>query len=235
MMNLLAVAAVYLTGRRFFARKAGLLAALMYAVYPAAVKGSRFLWNQNLAAPFVMLFILTGLMGYYGNNKSSRVAHLPLLSLAGQCHPTLFLLLPVSLTCWVYAWRHQISARRRMLRQTALGGMLAVMLMLPWMVGTSQLLSAMGPSSDITAGSAPSIERMAEIIYRVLAGEFSVYGGPLKDSPNLVHDNPNQPALAVLAIVAAVWLVIGAWLRRDRFPGLVVVLGFFLVPTLVMV
>ena len=235
MINLLAVAIVYLTGRRFFDLKAGLLAALLYAIYPAAVIGSRFMWNQNLAAPFVTFFILTGLMGYYGNHKAARVAHLPLLSLAGQCHPTLFLLFPVSIVCWFYAWCNLISARRQIFSQTALGGVLAVMLMLPWMVGTNQILSAMGPVNNITAGSAPSLREMAEIIYGVLAGVFAVYGGPLKDSPNLAQDNPNQPALAVLAIVAALWLVAGAWQRRDRFPGLVVVLGFFLVPALVIV
>ena len=235
MLNLLAVAVVYVTGRRFFDRKAGLVAALLYAIYPAAVTSSRFVWSLNLPAPFVMLFILSGLLGYYENKKFARIAHLPLLSLAGQCEPALFLLFPMSAACWIHAWRYRSGARRQIFGQTALGGIFAVMLMLPWMVGIIQLLVAMGPGGNITAGSAPSLRGMAEIIYGVLAGVFAVYGGPLKDSSNLAQDNPNQPVLAVLAIVAALWLVAGASLRRDWFPGLVVVLGFFLVPAMVMI
>ena len=235
MMNVIAVAAIYFIGKQYFHYKTGLVACMLYAIYPAAIKGSRFIWNQNLAAPFVMLYIATALMGYYGNRKYARLAHLPLLSLAGQCHPTLFLLFPISLTCWAHNWRAGRSGRSSRLLQTICSGLLSAITMLPWLYGVISQLGASRSEIDLSTGDGPGSVGMATIIYRLTAGVFSVYGDSLSHSPNPLHDNPNQTLLVAIAIVASGWLLLRIWNTSDWLPGLVILQGFLAVPALILI
>ena len=63
LINLIGVAVVHMIGTRYFGRITGLLAMFFFAINPVAVHHSRFIWNSNLAAPFVMLFMLSTLLG----------------------------------------------------------------------------------------------------------------------------------------------------------------------------
>ncbi len=138
MMNLIAVALTYGLGARYFGRRAGLIAALLYAVHPEAVNASRIINNAQIGAPFVMLYLLTGLLGYYDDKRLARLAHLPALSLAGQCHPYSFALAPISLILIVSAWWRRPNQRRSILIHTVVSGLIAGAFMLPWMIGTYQ-------------------------------------------------------------------------------------------------
>jgi hypothetical protein len=138
MMNVIAVALTYVIGARYFGRRAGLIAALLYAVHPEAVNASRIINNAQIGAPFVMLYLLTGLSGYYDDKRIPRLAHLPALSLAGQCHPYSFALAPISLLLIASAWRRHPNQWRSILIHTVVSGLIAGLFMLPWMIGTYQ-------------------------------------------------------------------------------------------------
>lgn len=59
---------VYLTGKKFFGTKAGLIAAVLYAVSPIVIAYSRSSWNPNLM-PFFSLSILY--LSYFAVKKNS--------------------------------------------------------------------------------------------------------------------------------------------------------------------
>src|SRR5207237_8330923 len=56
LLNVLAVLLPYLFTRRYFGRLTAVLAALLYATASEPVFFSRFIWQQNMIAPFVVLF-----------------------------------------------------------------------------------------------------------------------------------------------------------------------------------
>ncbi len=57
LLNVLAVVLTYAVVRRYYGRVAGSVAGLFYAGAQLAVFYSSFLWNQNLLAPFLPLFL----------------------------------------------------------------------------------------------------------------------------------------------------------------------------------
>ena len=62
-LNILAILFTYAVVRRYYGRLAATTAAAFYAVAPLTVSYSRFIWNQNLLAPFVPLFLCALLWG----------------------------------------------------------------------------------------------------------------------------------------------------------------------------
>jgi hypothetical protein len=223
--NLIAVAVVQVIGVRYFGRITGLLAAFFFATNPVAVHHSRFIWNSNLAAPFVMLFVLSTLRGYYDRKPLARLAHLPMLSLAGQCHPSLFLIAPLAFISWMHAWRLSKGSRQHLIAHTTLSAILALALMAPWGIGLYRHLSTLEYLRPITTGSSPGLQGVAKTIYSALGGSFGTFA----------QDAPSLPHLAILTLVAAAWLLARGLSCKDGLPGLLAVLGFFVVPTVVVV
>ena len=225
LMNIVAVAIVHLIGTRYFGRIAGLLATFLFAINPAAVHSSRFIWNPNLAAPFVMLFLLITLRGYYDHKASCRLAHLPMLSLAGQCHPSLFLLAPIAFISWMHAWRLSKGSRQRLIAHTCFSAILALALMAPWGIGLYRHLSTLEYLRPFATGSASEWQLSTNRVLATLSGSFGVYA----------QDIPSLPALGFLTYCASAWLLARGASRRDGLPGLLAVLGFFLLPVIVAV
>lgn len=95
LMNVIAVGLVYVVGDHYFNRKTAFAAAFLYAIHPEAATVSRIVNNAQIGAPFVMLYLLTGLKGYYEDKRWARLLHLPMFGLAGQCHPYVFMTAPV--------------------------------------------------------------------------------------------------------------------------------------------
>jgi 4-amino-4-deoxy-L-arabinose transferase-like glycosyltransferase len=223
LVNLVAVALVQLVGRRYFSPITGLLAAFFLAINPMTVHHSRFIWNPNLAPPFVMLFLLTILQGFYREKSSARLSHLPMLCLAGQCHPTMFLLAPMAFIGWIHAWRHSKSNRRDIVIHTLLSGLIALVLMVPWIIGLYKHISTLEYLRQIPHRDTPGWQEVIHMIHSALSGSFDTFA----------QDIPSMPALSILTIVAALWLTIRGLARKEGLPGLLAVTGFFSVPIVV--
>ena len=223
LLNLIAIAIVHAIGKRYFGPLSGLLAAFFLAINPIAVHHSRFIWNPNLAPPFVMLFVMTTLFGYYGKKPIARLAHLPALSLAGQFHPTIFLLTPIAILSWLYGWRHHKSERRRIYMHTVFSGLIALLLMVPWAIGLYKHIGRLEYLRPIPHRIAPDWHDVTNMIFASLSGSFDTFG----------QDIPSLPALGFLTLVGALWLLIRGLSHKEDFPGLIIVAAFFTVPIVV--
>ncbi|MEK7277364.1 MAG: glycosyltransferase family 39 protein, partial [Chloroflexota bacterium] len=218
-LNVIAVALVYLTGKKVFSRPAALIAAVLYAVHPEALISGRGIWNPNVAAPFVALFILTGLLGYYHNNRWARIIHLPALSLAVQCHPSAILLLPITLVLGGHALRQRPDRRREIIGQTMISGAIAALTLLPW--GAGLYLAWQSPSAQTVITPLPN---------RGWGYTFTT----IYEGLGYWRKHYSQPIVPVLTAIASLWLLARSF-RKEGMPGLAVVMGFFLVPVLALI
>ncbi|MBM4423106.1 MAG: hypothetical protein FJ030_06885 [Chloroflexi bacterium] len=216
-MNLAAVALVYFIGRRFFSRPAGLIAALLMAVHPETIMFGRGIWNSNLGAPFVMLFVATALLGYYHDHRWARVAHLPALSLGLQCHPAAVLLLPITAVAGLYAWVWRPGKRRELILETALGGAIALFTLLPWGIGIYGATQNGGPQSEVNALKNRGLAYTIQVLYEGLG---------------YWRKHFSQGIVPGLMAAGSLWLIARSLRRRDGLPGLIAVMGFFLIPIL---
>lgn len=218
--NTVAVALVYFIGVRFFSRPAGIVAALLYAVHPEAVGTGRGIWNPNLGAPFIMLYVATGLLGYCRDRRWARILHLPSLSLGVQCHPGAALLAPITAVLMFHALRSNSTRRRSIMWHTALSGMLAALTLLPWGAGLYLAAQAGGLQAEINTLPNRGLVYTVTTIYEGLG---------------YWRKHFSQIIVPALVIVGSLWLAARSLRRRDGVPGLVAVMGFFLVPALALV
>jgi 4-amino-4-deoxy-L-arabinose transferase-like glycosyltransferase len=93
LLNVVAVLLTYIFVRRYYGRFAGTTAALLYAAAPKLVEYSRFIWQQNMLAPFVVLFFFALFWGVVDRRKGWFCPAVILLSIAIQLHETAFLLI----------------------------------------------------------------------------------------------------------------------------------------------
>ncbi len=225
LMNTVAVGVLYLVLYRYFGLWAAILGSVLYAVHPHMVFASRVINNAQLGAPLVMLYIFTGLLGYYENRGWARLAHFPLLSLAGQCHPHSFALAPISVALFVHSWiNHRPGQRRTVLLQTVVGACIAAVTLVPWGIGVYQFSQHV----DVlhTVQNMPSTGEVQDSI------GFGGLGHILRLSYDLerVPRNWLRPVQAGITITGAVWLLVRALRHRKELPGLIMVLGLIIVP-----
>ncbi|MDP6792692.1 MAG: glycosyltransferase family 39 protein, partial [Anaerolineales bacterium] len=224
LMNTFAVAVLYIISHRYFGRWAAIIGAVLYAVHPHMVFASRVINNAQLGAPLVMLYVLTGLIGYYENRSWARMAHLPLLSLAGQCHPHSFALVPISVALMLYSWMNRPRQRRTLLLQTAAGACIAAVTMAPWAIGLYQFSQHVDVLQ--TVQNMPSTGEVQE----------SIGFGGLRYILRLAYDlervprNWLRPVQASITITGAAWLLFRVIRHRKDFPGIIIVLGLIIVP-----
>jgi hypothetical protein len=103
-IDALAVFFLYFAGRDLAGRWAGIAAAFMYAVLPAAVMHARVIWNPNLV-PFFSAVALWGTIGFARFGESRRLAAAFFaLGCAAQGHPLALVLLPVVLVAAARDW-----------------------------------------------------------------------------------------------------------------------------------
>ncbi len=219
--------------RLYFGRNAGLFASALYAAHPTAVLASRFIWNPNLAAPFVMLFLYTGLQGYYQSRRIPRMLHLPTLALAILCHPSHALLLPVSLLFWSWAWWNHAAERRAFIVQVGASGAIAMLLLAPWLAGNLQIAATTYSTENMrTLGDWMPLQTPdLTVVNTALAGE----GCWRNNCPMLLGERP--PAfmthfLPGITLVAAAWTLFLGALQRRVLPPLVIAAAFFLPPAI---
>jgi len=93
LLNTLAVLLAYLFTRRYYGPLAGITAALLYAAAAKPLNYSRFIWQQNMLAPLVVLFMFALFCGVVERRKGWFFPAVFLLGMAYQLHETSILLL----------------------------------------------------------------------------------------------------------------------------------------------
>ena len=234
--NLLPLVFAHNIARRYFGHRAGFLAALLYAVHPTAVIASRFVWNPNLAAPFVMLYLYTGLRGYYEGSRLAQTLHLPFLSLGIICHPAVALLAPLTPGLWWWRHRHTLnnSATRPSINKPAgFGILIAILIISPWIVGNLHLATAAPEPSAITI--IPGMEQLhppsIEPILHVVAGK----GCAKHHCPMLSGDRPRlylTHLLPIVTLASTIWILCLGVSRRAILPPMLIATALLLPPTL---
>jgi hypothetical protein len=110
LFNVLAVLLTYVFVRRYYGRLGAVIASLLYATAFNTLLYSRFIWQQNLVAPFVVLFIFTLFWGAVDRRKGWLFPALLLLGILVQLHETtiilsVLLLLALLLAPGTVSWR----------------------------------------------------------------------------------------------------------------------------------
>ena len=92
LFNVIAILLTYIFVRRYYGRIAAIIASLLYATAAEPLYFSRFIWQQNLIAPFVVLFIFTLFWGAVDRRKGWLFPALLLLGILFQLHETTIIL-----------------------------------------------------------------------------------------------------------------------------------------------
>ena len=99
LLNSLAALGVWWLGREAWGKRAGLLAALLFATSPYLVFYSRSVWSQNLLAPLAVLWAVALVSGLKRGNPWLIGLHAFLAGFVGQIHFAGFALALASLWC----------------------------------------------------------------------------------------------------------------------------------------
>lgn len=111
-IGVMTVALIYYLGKNFFNRKAGLLAAFLYAISPVTIAYSNFSWNPNPLPFFTLLFIF----GLYKVNKTGNFLWMILtgasLAASLQMHYLSLILIPVAGVLYTHEIWYRRSQKR---------------------------------------------------------------------------------------------------------------------------
>ena len=106
LVNILAIALLYVLAARYGGRRAGFVAALLYATASGPVHYSRFIWQQNLMAP-ALLLLLGALLAGLIDRRGGWLGWAALFwGIAIQLHPTSAALLVVIAFALALTWRN---------------------------------------------------------------------------------------------------------------------------------
>ncbi|MGZ3581507.1 MAG: ArnT family glycosyltransferase [Ktedonobacterales bacterium] len=103
--NIVAVLLLYRLTDRYIGRRAAFAVGLLYATAPWPIYFSRFIWQQNLLAPIVILFIWTLCRGLIDRKRGWLGWNVVLWGIAVQLHPSAAPLLALTALGVVWAWR----------------------------------------------------------------------------------------------------------------------------------
>ncbi len=95
--NILAVALLYGVANRYLGRRAAFAATLLYATASGPITYSRFIWQQNLLAPILILFFWTLCLGVMDHKRGWLGWNVLLWGVAIQLHPTALPLIALTL------------------------------------------------------------------------------------------------------------------------------------------
>src|SRR3989449_2416661 len=87
-----AVLLAYFFVRRYYGRLAGIVAALLYATSASTIHYGRFIWQQNMMSPFVILFMFALYWGVVDRRRGCFAPAVLLLGLLFQLHQSAALL-----------------------------------------------------------------------------------------------------------------------------------------------
>jgi len=115
LLNILGVLLTYIFVRRYYGRIASIIASLLYATAAEPLHFNRFIWQLNIIAPFVVLFIFALFWGVVDRRKGWLFPALVLLGILIQLHITIVILSSLLLVALV------LSPGTVRLRDLALG------------------------------------------------------------------------------------------------------------------
>lgn len=92
--NVAGVALCYIFALRYFGRPVAAMGTLLFAVSPAAVGYSRFLWPPNYLAPLLILWAMAMYAGGVRGRRAMLIPAVVLLVLGALLHVTVLLLVP---------------------------------------------------------------------------------------------------------------------------------------------
>jgi hypothetical protein len=101
--NVIAVLLTYIFVRRYYGRLAAVIASLLYATASNTLFYSRFIWQQNLIAPFVVLFLFALFWGVVDRRKGWLFPALLSLGILVQLHETTIILSVLLLVAFLFA------------------------------------------------------------------------------------------------------------------------------------
>lgn len=105
LLNVVAVILLYFLADRYIGRRAAFAAGLLYASAGWPVYFSRYIWQQNLLAPVVLLFFWTICRGVLERRSGWLGWNVLLWGIAIQLHPSAAALLGVTVVAAMLAWR----------------------------------------------------------------------------------------------------------------------------------
>jgi 4-amino-4-deoxy-L-arabinose transferase-like glycosyltransferase len=202
--NVIGVAICYVAALRGLGRRVAAWSALLFAVCPASVWYSRFLWQQNFLAPLLGLWALTLFVALKDRGRRWFVAHILLLTVCILLHPTVAFLIPVTLaTLW-------LSPHRPGRREYVLAVLGLLLLLAPTL-----LWQAQSGWSDLNI-LFHSSQASARYDFEVAVALFGVLGAPFPQT--LGAGTPFDrltPVFNILTALTVLLLVVG-WLRLTR-------------------
>ncbi|GAC1301004.1 MAG: hypothetical protein NVSMB27_41360 [Ktedonobacteraceae bacterium] len=106
LFNVIAVIIAYIFTRRYYGRLAAIIAALLYATAETNIVFSRFIWQPNMMAPFVILFLCALYWGVVERRRGWLFPALLLLGVMYQLHGiAATLVLPLVAALFLAPWR----------------------------------------------------------------------------------------------------------------------------------
>jgi 4-amino-4-deoxy-L-arabinose transferase-like glycosyltransferase len=198
--NVVGVAICYVAALRGFGRRVAAWSALFFAVCPASVWYSRFLWQQNYIAPLLGLWALTLFAAVKDRGGRWFAPHIILLIACILLHPTVAYLAPVTL---VALW---LSPHRPRLPEYTLAAVGVLLLSAPTLLWQAQ--SDWSDLNILFRSSQASPRYDGEVAVAL----FNILGGP---SPQTLGAgtlfNKLMPFFNVLTSLTVLLLVVG-WL-----------------------
>lgn len=103
--NVLAIGLLYALATRYHSQRAGVIAALLYATASGPVHYARFIWQQNLLAPVVLLLFWSILLAVVERRSGWLGWAVLLWGAATELHPTAAPLLGLIAVALAFTWR----------------------------------------------------------------------------------------------------------------------------------
>ena len=210
LLNVVAIAVTYVMVRRYYGIRPALIAIILLAVNPWAINFSRKIWAQNMLPLFIVLVVYSGLAGYIEKRRWGQLFHLPILVLAGQIHYAAFTIIPVSAFLL-------IVHRKNINRYTFCGGLIALVLMLPFAVGMLQAgfdnpaaIEAVLTTDSEDQPTELSTQAIEDIDLLISGRDIHALAGPerfqeyLETVPNAY---PLFRLLSIFLFVGTIWLI----------------------------
>jgi 4-amino-4-deoxy-L-arabinose transferase-like glycosyltransferase len=198
-LNVIGVGVLWWIAHRYFSPIVALIASLTYAVSPWAVLYSRKIWAQDYVAPFLLLGVALGLLGFVEKKRWAQVLCLPVLLFAVQIHFAAWALLPLYVVF--------ILTSRSSVRTWAVSLALSALVLAPFIVGILQTLS------DDPNRISDALNRSEASQGLGLSGDALRYTAYLASGLGVetwVAPNRQAELLASVPVLPALWLMVGA-------------------------
>ena len=212
LVNIFAIGLLYALATRYGGRRAGFVAALLYATASGPVHYSRFIWQQNLMAP-VLLLLLGAILAGLVERRAGWLGWAALFwGIAIQLHPTAAIALAVIAFALALTWR---DIRRRDLARAALALAALFAPMLLWELAShgSDLSRYLAFSSRASVTDLTALTIYGALISPAASGS---YGSPSSYTTIGAVLSPLASVMQALAIVSVAWLAAIAlrpWLK----------------------